>query len=482
MGNDTVHKQPNERMIKLSDLFWSIIFGWRYVLVSVIVFTIGIAGGKYLKDYKQNSVIKEENNESNIVDIEKQLTLDEQKMLLMATDLQKQMDTQEKYRRESVWINIDAYAENTVTMQYYVDTNYSYNLNETIVQDNVNDVVAAYISYINDDGIYGELEKQLQWDVETCYITELVHAGNSTSDRIFTIYVLGENAEKARELATVVDNLIMQYHKNLVEKIGEHDLTMIDTCSGVTIDTDLAETQAKIDASLKKQKQELDAMIDAFSPNQLVVWNEENGLEEEKTNLVEIEPEIETVTFSIKYAVLGVFVGIFLGCVWIVCRYLLGNRVRSVEELQQMYGLRGFGNLSEGKSGKGVLGNIDKWLRTLRDKEQWTDEERRGLVVTNMKVICKKERVQKVFLTSSVHMPEADRNQINQIIEELKKYNIEAKYGECIMTNASSIERVAEIGQVVFVEKAGVSKYESIGNEIGICVDSGVNVLGVIVL
>lgn len=502
MNSNAVHKQPKERIIKLSDLFWRIIFGWRCLFVSAVVFAIGVSGIKYVNDCRQNEAAKQVNSEVGIEHIEKQLTEEEADVLQDANELRTHISGLEEYREKSILMNLEGYAENVVAMQYYVDTNYSFHINETITSNNTENIVAAYVSYIENNGIYNELEKQLQWDTETCYISELISTDKnenvfgtgrnvntsnidestnfSSGKGTFTICIKGETPEKADELATVVNNLVMQYQENLVEKIGEHKLVMIDRSSSVTVDTKLAEEQAKLRDSIKKQKQELKLLVEDFSANQLAVWNGTDEMEGEAAAPETVETKKPAI--SVKYLVLGAFAGLLLSCMWIVCRFIWNNQLQSVEELQQMYGLRGFGNLPEMKKRKNIFSAVDEWLQRLRDKEQWTEDERKELVATNIKVICRKEQVQKIFLTSSVHMTEADKTEILQLMEELKKHQIEAEYGECIMSNAASMERMSEIGQVVFVEKSRVSRYQTIENQIGLCCDSGINILGAFVL
>lgn len=469
-------------MIRLSNLFWDIVFGWRFLLVSAIVCAVVLTEVKYVKDQKNAALLAQNESETiSIEEIEAQLTEEEQARLSEANNLRVQVEGQEQYQKESVRINLDAYAENIVVLQYYVNTNYSFNINEDIVPDHVNDIIAAYVSYIGNNGIHKELGKQLQWDIDECYIDELVCANINNTGDMFTVQILGADADKADELADAVAASVAQYQSNLIEKIGEHELVMVDRYSSVVIDNNLATEQSKLETSIKTLRANLAAVVAEFSSNQLAVWNMESNMAEGE----EEEPQpivVPVPTVSVKYILLGAFVGIFLSCIWIVCRCLLNARLQNVGELQQMYGVRSFGNLADAVPKKRILGCVDRWLSSLREKEQWTAEERRELVVTNMKVTCKKEQIERIFLTSVIHMTEADKTQISLLIEELQKFGIKAEFGECITSNAESVEQMSEYGQVVLVEKVGVSKYEAVGKEIGLCCDQGVNVLGAVVL
>lgn len=492
MDSKIVYKNANDRPLKLSDLMWEILLGWRLLLVFAVVFAVAFGGLKYVRDMRTPE--QSENATVDIKELETQLTEDERAQIFAAKSLRMQISNQERYQCESIRINLDAYAKNTVVLQYYVDTNYSFNLNEDISLDYVNDIIAAYVSYIENNGINEELGKQLEWDIDERYIGELVSAeanvikvGDNEADarvKMFQVRITGESADKAEELADVISELLAQYQPGLNEKIGQHELTMVDRYSSVSIDRELSTEQEEFAVSMKTLRTNLDSMVEKFSANQLSVWNLELGAAEEveEADGSAAVNEETLSAFSIKYVLIGAFGGVFLGCIWIVICCLWSSRIRNMEELQQMYGVRGLGSLSETVKRKRVLEGVDRWLLSLKDKERWTADERKNLILTNIRVICKKEGVERVFLTSSVHMAEESRRTIDQLIDELQKFGIKAEYGDCIASNAASVERMAEIGQIIFIEEAGVSRYESIEKEIGVCCEQNINILGAIVM
>lgn len=492
MERNVDYKNINERKYKVSDLMWEILLRWRLLLVFAVAFAVALSGLKYVRDMRASG--QSENATVDIKEVEIQLTEDERAQIIAAKSLRMQISDQERYQSESIRINLDAYAKNTVVLQYYVDINNSFNLNEDITPDYVNAIIAAYISYIENNGINEELGKQLEWDIDERYISELVSAeanvikaGNNEADagvKMFQVRITGESSDKADELADVISELLAQYQMVLNEKIGQHELTMVDRYSSVSIDRELSTEQKEFAASMKTLRTNLDSIVAEFSANQLSVWNLEWDAAEEAEEADGSPALNEEIVpaFSIKYFLVGAFGGVFLGCIWIVICCLWSSRIRNMEELQQMYGVRGLGSLSETVKRKRVLEGVDRWLLSLKDKERWTADERKNLILTNIRVICKKEGIERVFLTSSVHMTEESKRTIDQFIDELQKFGIKAEYGDCITSNAASVERMAEIGQIIFIEKAGVSRCESIEKEIGVCCEQNINILGAVVM
>lgn len=492
MDNNAIYKNTNDRKIKLSDLMWEILLGWRLLLIFAVAFAVALGGLKYVRDMRASG--QSDNTTVDIKEMEVQLTEEERAQIIAAKSLRMQISDQERYQSESIRINLNAYAKNTVVLQYYVDTDYSFNLNEDISPDYVNDIIAAYVSYIENNGINQELGKQLEWDIDERYIGELVSAEadainveDNKADagiKMFQVWITGESADEAEELADVISELLAQYQMILNEKIGQHELTMIDRYSSVSVDRELSTEQKEFAASMKTLRTNLDSIVAEFSANQLSVWNLEwDAVEEAEEADGSAALNEETVpALSIKYFLVGAFGGVFLGCIWIVIYCLWSSRIRNMEELQQMYGVRGLGSLPETVKRKHVLEGVDRWLLSLKDKEQWTADERKNLILTNIRVICKKEGVERIFLTSSVHMAEESKRTIDQLIDELQKFGIKAEYGDCITSNAASVERMAEIGQIIFIEKAGVSRYDSIEKEIAVCCEQNINILGAVVM
>ena len=479
MDNNMLYGNENERQVKLSDLLWEIVYGWRLLIVGAVILAVALGGLKFVKEWRGTRTEEpEEVSEEDLMLVEEELTEDELLQLEDARDLWDQIEIQEKYAEESPRMHIDPYEHDIVVLQYYVDTNYTYNLMENYVPDYVSNIMGAYVYYVNNYGIRAELSKRM--DMTEYYAGELISAGTGMGS-MFTVTAMGVDADAANSMADALDDLITKYKPTLSAKIGEHDLILVDRYNSVLRNTSLATEQANVIAAIKSSKANLDAMVEAFTPNQQLVWkNEKNIMEEEKP--LDKEPAGISIVSVLKYIILGGVAGVFLGCVWIAMRSLLTTRLRNSDDIQQMYGLRVFGSITETEKKKRFLSGIDKWLDSLRSKEKWTKEEQLDLILTNIKVTCRKEQIGKVFLTSSVHLQEADKAQITELMGELQKMGIQAQYGERITSNAASFERMTDIGQAVMVEKLGVSAYEAIGKEIGMCREQSVKTLGVVVI
>lgn len=466
-----IQNQSEEREIHLTDLLWKILFSWRFILICGVIFAILLSGWKYWKDCQNASVIK---NQPSLEELEKSLTEEESEGILKAQAIQSLITSQKKYRAESVWMNLDAYAIDEVILQYYVDTDYVVNLDEEIQKDYGEELVWAYTAYVEQNSIQSLLKSRLDWNMDGAYIGELLSVKPADESNQFTLVVTGANPDQAAELADQAATLLEEYQSMLADKIGSHKLTLLDRSATVVNDTALAEIQSAFDEKITAQQTKLDTLTAAFSAAQLRVYQGE-AEEAEKAEIIAAAPG-----FSVKYLFLGAFVGIFLSCVWLALCFIMNGRVKTVQDLQEYYSLSIFGSISTESQKKRFLAGIDRWLASLRRKGKWTGEERQEMLLTNLELACKRENVEKLFVITSLQLSQNDSKLLETLRQKLEKQGTQMIIGKNVLHNAASLEQMAEIGQVVLVEKAEVSSYAEIEQELRLCAQHGIHVLGAI--
>ena len=475
--------------IRRNDIIWKVIYSWRFILLFALISSLVLTGLKYTIDMStftkaQNQKISEESSSEklSLEELWTQLTDREATALKEAQYIQNQIEEKEEYKQNSIYINLDPYAENSISLLYYIDTNYIININNDILQDNVSALREAYVSYINCFGIQEGLQKAIDWDIEDAYINELVRVKDVSSENTqFVVYVSGADMDQAVELAEEVAKLIQAYQPVLEEKIGEHDLILIDSYRSIVIDESLASKRNDLDNSIVSLQKNLDKLIAEFSDAQLRILQqgEEDITDQAINETINSKEARKRPGISKKFIILGILIGLFVGCGLIILQYIFSGRMRSIDELQKIYGIRIFGIMAE-KEKKKPLAFVDHLLDKVSHKENWTLQEQRELILTNLKVTCKKENIKKIFVTSSLHVNEKERSLIEHLLSGLKESGIEVKFGENVMRNSKSFEQMADIGNVVIIEEENVSKYRMFEKEISLCMEQSAAVLGVI--
>lgn len=459
-----------EREINFADLFWKIIYGWRAIILCAIIFSIALAGMKYLKSAKAAEGVSPV-KEITLEDLEENLTDEEKEALSTAKNLQKQLAANEKYRDESIYINLDAYAKNTVTLQYYVNTHYVMNYTDDVEPDISKELTDSYASYINNRGMSAQLKAALNWDISESYVDELISA-ESLGEKQFVVHLSGEDEAQAQKIAEQVEMLIQDYKPVMDEKIGQHDLTKVGSYTSIIKDSELVTNQTNLQNVITDLQTKLKTLTATFTSaqNQILTGELENKQ----------EITIAAASFSVKYLILGAFMGVVLACGWIALCFIFSNRMKKVQELQEVYDLRVLGEATCTKKKKRILSIVDTWLDKLSHREVWSFEEQKTLILTNLRVTCQKENIEKIFVTTSIHMSDAETALLEELNKDLSQAGIKVIFGENMMHNAKAMEQMSEIGQVVLIEKKNVSWNDSIERELLLCAQQKANVLGVI--
>lgn len=136
MENGNSWNRFEEREISLRELIWKILYGWRAVIVSALVFAVLLGGYSYVKSSQSIKNAKNQKNVS-IVELEEGLSTQEKEAVEQAEAIQQQIIEKEEYQKESILMNVDAYHQDSKTLQYYVDTNYTWSLNKENEEDYV---------------------------------------------------------------------------------------------------------------------------------------------------------------------------------------------------------------------------------------------------------------------------------------------------------------------------------------------------------
>lgn len=192
------------------------------------------------------------------------------------------------------------------------------------------------------------------------------------------------------------------------------------------------------------------------------------------------EPKITEIGMTyglVKYSLVGMVGGLLAGAIVVCGYYVINKKIKTKEELEEVYSLRIFDYLvSDGKKRNPISSKI----RELRYRNVLTKEEHLGLVITNLVITCKRNHYAEVFLTSSIDLSKNDKNQIAVIIKGLREEGIVAAYGNNVNTDVSSMKTMDKMNNVVIVEKIGKTSYPQLEEELTLCTDLNINLLGII--
>ena len=188
-------------------------------------------------------------------------------------------------------------------------------------------------------------------------------------------------------------------------------------------------------------------------------------------------------SISVKFLILGVMVGFFLVCAWIVCKMIFALKLQNAEEIRNMYGICMLGEIKIPNQKKRFLASVDRLLLSLKNKEKKmiAQDQQIKVIAAKVALSCKQRGVSCVYMTGS-EFEKAEKTIIDQLKREFLAQNIKVQDGVNMVYDASSLKSGMENGNLLLVEQLGISSYREIEDELKLIKDHHGDVLGAIVL
>lgn len=459
-----------EREVSLKNLFWKVLLGWRRWFIFGIIMAIVIGGVKYMRDSSAY-----QRDLENLSVEEEPLKEEEQRVVEEAEKIQKQISELQSYIQNSVLMKSDAFHENVLILQYYIDSDYTFNYTEQSKKDYLDELISAYSNYVKSGEMAEIIAKELNLDKKENYINELITTDGNKG--IFRISVVYSDDKSLEALQSVIVEAMEKQMAQIVEKIGSHTLELLSGEVLVRTNKELARQQKEQYEVLDEYRTQLAVLKGSMTSNQLKAL----GIEVETTtseDIVAVKPII-----SVKYAILGFLVGVFLTCFWESLEVLFALRLQESGDLSILYGIRLLGDVTEKKDKRKFLGIIDDIILRIKDrrKKQMTSVQQYEIVCSNIEIDCKRNEKNRVYFTGT-NIENIDKKWVNDIKKSLQLAGISMDFGENICYNAKSLKNAAEVGVVIFIEKIGTSLYEEIEKEIKFATENGIRIMGGIVV
>ena len=466
--------EPNgkmEREINLVELIWNILFSWRKIICSAIIFAVIFTGGKYLRDRSAFRMSLE--NDSAHEEI--QLTAEEQEQVENAKTMMSRIENYQKYLDESALMQIDPYEKPVVELQYYVKSDYTYNYTRDNQSDYTGDIMALYCNYVRSGEMSDKVIKAAKLSISQADFSELCYATQNGNTMAITI--AWTDIEKLDEISDLVKNELIQKEKDFQE-VGSHKLRLLRESKNVVADTDLAERKNLYSNNVANINMQLNTMRASMSEQQLKLLQSEEDPESKDDEILILEPSINK-----KYMLVGFVFGMFLICLWTVIKVIFNEKLQVPEEICTLFNIRVLGEISSESDRKRFLSIFDDKLLAIKNrrKKKLSREWQIKRVVANVSLTCKQQNIEKIYMTGSDY-EDIDTKTLDMLKTELAVQNVQVVEGGNIFYDADSLKAGAEIGYLLFVERAGKSIYDEISNEINLAKEYRNYIIGFIVL
>ena len=429
--------EQKERKIYLSELFKYIRKNIVKVIAGSIVFAIAFVGFLYVSDMrKYNGSIE---SGKNIIEAE-ELTYDEIKIVDNLIMMQDRADFYQNYLEKSYLMNMDVYNVNKVVLQYYVDSEYTFDLSSDNELDYTTSLLEMYNIYMNSS----EFRTNIMNDLDEEYIKELFAISTNYDAKTLNISVyVPENANSE----TIKERLmtLIKEKENEIQAYGKHKL--------ITLSEDIIQ---EYDSGLESKLYSIRKTI-SDTRSQVIVLkadlteNQQNYLQ----NYYDIKKQetIEKPNLKVVNIVLGIVLGSVIMCAYYMFASILSGRLQCADDIRVMFGVKVLGEYT------GT--NMDEYL------------------ATKIKCTCEKNNINQLLIIGSACN---EAKGIENVIDLIKNSNIDVVHANSIIDDSSSYKKMCEINNVILLEKKHVSKYNDIAEELQIIIDNKVNIIGTIVV
>ncbi len=493
MNGQDSWKRTQDIEIDLTDLLKCLGRQWKRILICALASALLAGGYGYMKNKSSTKV----QNTDAVQDIE--LTPDEEQSVQAAVQLYEETAGLEQYLENSLLMQADPYHRHKTYLLYSV---------EQAQRQDVQKITESYLSFVINGGAADALQKTGgEWDVDKSCLAEIMTAYQKVysypyqlsvnnaaepdmpAEAVFYVELTGLDEEMAGRLSKDLQKVLKDYSAKVRQQAGNHKLKLVQAEHAVAADTGLQAQQHDKRAQLAANEANLKSMTDAFSENQMAVYEKEREeAEVQKAEAADRKPADESIkdgrleaenvsedeagtgnslSAVLKYIVLGFAGGIFLYGGFYVCWYLFQDTVKSTREMQELYTFPFYGGVHLGnKAGRKQIHAAD------------TDGQKAKQLVSRIRLACRKQGITKLCLASDFLMDTKEKDYIGQMAEQLSSFGIEAVTAENASTDTAQWDMLAETGTVLLVCRLGMTTHRMIDDAMRFYQENGVAVIG----
>lgn len=352
----------------------------------------------------------------------------------------KQVEEYQTYVDNSIYMNIDPQNIQMATVQYGIQTD-----------GNLGNICNSFISFITDGSMKeGLSEKYPELQVE--YWREIISSYQNANT--LTVSVVHYDSEKARQILEIVKDRIEEYSLEVQYLQGEFVLVEMNTSVYTKSDVNLITAQNSNLTNLKNYISNRSDFVNKLSSNKT---GKEKYIEENEPETLKVM-QTGGIMQTIKYMIVGIVFGIVLPCVLIVLRFIMSDRLRTKEELDES-GLNVIGNYQEGKT---TAANIER-------------------ACMDIQVLARASNIDKVFF-NLLNEDEISLKTANAYQKGLEDVGIFSEIGRNVYENAEQLKRMIAKKNCVLIVETGRATFNQLEKQQEMCRRFQVCMLGCIVI
>ena len=464
----------DEMTIDLKDLFLRVAKKWKFILLWVLI--CGLVCGAFgaFKNYRnyQAELVAQENaaETDQLAALQKSLGLSDWQVAEVERTAEAYQTLQKEYEDTLYYISNSPTMKMDANSMSYMSIQYGITTDDTVYpvieakdyRDAILGALSLKISTNENKQSYAVI---LSPGGDPAYANELVAAWVDTGKHYLLITLYGETESACEEVAELIEATINREVTNLYETFGEFQLALLSRNYYEDVaNKDILTSQQSQLNTLNTLRNAMMTAGTSLSADQkefyAALMEERLSTEEwEEKNTDSAEPSGFSVIHK-KFIAVGLILGIIVSCGWIGLKYIFSKTLRIPCDLKEGFGVPVIGELRTGECGE--------------------DTETVNLLASRIYVDCKRNGYQDIFLAGAEQEP-AITDLSASLRKVLSAKGLNVQTGD-IARCPDAVEGLIRMSAVALLERIDVSRYQDIETECDLCRQSGVQLLGAVVV
>lgn len=449
---------PDRREISFNELWWYVLSKWRVFTVGFVIGTVIMAVVVGLVNmYSGKEVVFMTEDE-----LKASLSTAQLEEVDRTYDLFKEYEEATKVYNKSYLMQLNAGMAYKYNCQFYVEA-------ATVeATENIMELLKArakgaqVVSGIDALEIYGMDESDMDGIIFATYV-----------GGVLDISVFGKK-DDVKAIGDIISAELEFYSDELVSLVGKFKLAKLNDSVSKANSQEIRELQEFRKADMKHIESVLNGKVAALSGNQKSLYELRKG----GTTAVADKAIINTVK---KLNVVHVFVGsvmaVMIMVVVAVIRFLVGPKLRSVNEVEQVYNVEILGKIISDKNSKG----LDKIFAVKRNHYSGLND-REGQVEYIANAIYNKCKLNGYTNLTLCYTGDGESDIKEKLSNALKAKGVACELTKDIQWDAKALNEMVSVKNTVVISQIDVTLKKNLMEEVGLCDKLDANLMGMLIL
>lgn len=473
-----------ERVIYLKDLFYYICRKWRIALILMLVFALVLNFYGWYRA-KKAQLAGQMTTENRLIEkragLSEKEAFDAENRARNYASYYRQYLSQGEYMQNSVYFNLDATAVPTYTAVYHAETDMDSYIEIIRDSDNERDYGADVLFAIRSVIESGEVEEKAAAAVgmidKKQYIRELYTVTITGANLTLTVHAPSE--EQASAIGSVISEEIDARKDEFRDIYGDYQIEKVGEQTFTNRDDEMARNQVTV----INRNSALENMMKATGDN-LSQSAKSYYMDLINTQAEEIVPDEGKRPLSLKkiypkWIAVGLVAGIVVFAIFLAVVYILSDRIKTPEEVEECAGVPVLAAVREGKK---PLRGIDHLLDRLFYGKSPAFSTEEGLQAIKDRIVFRKEHRPGEKVVLSVDQDDSDAAVFAEKLKLSFSGILEARVQENFANSTAFMENMKDIDGIILVKRLKNSRFATLVKEYHAAEMANVKILGAVLL